>query len=64
MEQLTVKIDISTPRGRKLARELYGQKGVEIENPIPSEILEKKMYSVEEAYEMMMNLVDKHYGKE
>ena len=64
MEQLTAKIDVNTSRGRKLVRELHGQKCVEIENPIPAEMAGKIMYSVEEAYSMMMDLVNEHYGKE
>lgn len=63
MEQINIKIDISTPHGRKLVHELHGQKGVEIENPVPPQINEK-LHTVDEAYEMMINLVDKHYGKE
>lgn len=58
MDTLHVKIDISTPKGRKLAHELCGQKGVEIENPMPQE----KTCALDEVYEKGLNKMSAHYG--
>ena len=58
MDIVNVKIDVSTPKGRKLVRELYGQKGVEVENPMP----QGRTYTLEEVYEKGLDKMSAHYG--
>ena len=63
MDTVNVKIDVTTTRGHKLARELYGQKGVEIENPIQPEVT-GKTYSVKEVFDELKSSLKHHYGAE
>ena len=60
MNEVIAKIDISTPRGRKLVRELGMEKCVRIETPLPEDIYEARTHK-----EVFGDLVDKlstHYG--
>lgn len=57
---VNVKIDISTPKGRKLLRDLKDQKCVEIEN-LPQYEVVGKTYPLEEVYEELKASLKAHY---
>lgn len=63
MSEVIAHIDTTTPRGRKLARELYEHEDVKIENPLPTE-MEGKTYSVDEVFDRVRKKIKKHYGVE
>jgi len=63
MNTVNVKIDITTPKGRKIARELYGQKEVEIENPVQSEIT-GETYEVDEVFDRLLDRLKEYYEGE
>jgi len=63
MDTVNVKIDVTTTQGYKLVQELYGKKGVEIENPIKSEVT-GTTYSVKEVFDELKESLKKHYGEE
>ncbi len=62
---VTVHIDVSTPEGRELVRDLEKHKSVVvIEEPLQEgekEILQKT-YSVEEAFDNLYDKLQEHYG--
>jgi len=56
---ITAEINISTPAGRKIARELdKHKKQVKIYSPKP----DGKTYSIEEVYEKGIAKLSNHYG--
>ncbi|NDV45544.1 hypothetical protein D0T49_00560 [Paludibacter sp. 221] len=60
--EVIAHIDISTPAGRKIVRELEKhKKNVKIEYPLPPEI-SGKTYSEDEVWEMVENRMSEHYG--
>lgn len=62
---VTAHIDISSPTGRKIVRELAShKKTVKIENPLPvdSDGLELKTYSIEETFNNLYEKLGEHYG--
>ena len=63
MDTVNVKIDVTTAQGYKLVRELYGKKGVEIDNPIKPEET-GTTYSVREVFDELKDSLKKHYGEE
>ena len=63
MNTINVKIDVTTTKGCRLARELYGQKGVEIENPIQPEVT-GKTYSVKETFDELKTSLKEYYEVE
>ena len=63
MDIVNVEIDVTIARGYKLVRELHGQKGVEIENPIQPEVI-GKTYSVKEVFDELKLSLKHHYGAE
>ena len=62
MDTVNIKIDVTTTtQGYKLVRELYGKKGVEIENTIKQEAT-GTTYSVKEVFDELKDSLKKHYG--
>lgn len=59
--EVIAHIDISTPSGRKIVRELEKKKVVKIEYPLPKGI-NGKTYSVDEAFQMVEKKLNDHYG--
>lgn len=58
-------INVSTPKGRKIVRELErNKKLVKIENPIPTgeNGLPVKTHSLEESFENLWDKMEEHYG--
>lgn len=58
MNTVTVKINITTAKGRKLVQELQTQKEVEIEISMP----EGNFYTLDEVYENGLDKLSAHYG--
>jgi len=59
MNNVTVTIDISTPAGRRIVRDLEKHKEVvHIENPIP----EEKSYTVKEVFSKVEKKLNDRYG--
>ena len=55
---VTARINVETPTGRKIVRELEKHhKVVEIDNPLP----DVKTYSINEAYERGLDQLTTHY---
>jgi hypothetical protein len=48
--QVIARIDISTPAGRKIARELRGKKSVQLEYPPLVEGVQEETYTHEEVF--------------
>ena len=62
METITVQIDIDTPTGRRLLRELEKHPRVaKIEYPLPKELAEKKTYTLDEVFEECYDILSEHY---
>ncbi|MCK9414246.1 MAG: hypothetical protein M0Q53_18235 [Prolixibacteraceae bacterium] len=62
---ITAHIDVSTPKGRKIVRELErNKKLVKIENSMPTgeDGLPVKTHSVEESFEQLWDKMEEHYG--
>lgn len=62
---VTAHINVSTPKGRKIVRELErNKKLVKIENPMPTgeDGLPAKTYSLEESFENLWDKMEEHYG--
>lgn len=56
---VSVKINVDTPTGRKIMRDLEKHhKTVEIDNPIP----DVKTFSATEVYERGLDKLSEHYG--
>lgn len=62
---VTAKIDVSTPSGRRIVKELATHKKiVQIQNPMPVDIdgLPEETFSVEEVFAELDQKLKKHYG--
>jgi hypothetical protein len=62
---VTAHINVSTPKGRKIVRELErNKKLVKIENPMPTDEdgLPAKTHSLEESFEKLWDKMEDHYG--
>jgi len=62
---VTAHIDVSTPKGRKIVRELErNKKVVKIENPLPidKDGFPEKTYTLEESFEKLWDKMEEHYG--
>jgi hypothetical protein len=59
--QVIAHIDISTPSGRKIARELHGKKAVKLEYPLP-EGIQGKTCTLDEAYEKGLDKLSTYYN--
>jgi hypothetical protein len=62
MQSVNVKIDISTPTGRRLIREVEKHPRIaKIEYLVPDEINGIKTYSAEEVFEECYDILSNHY---
>ena len=62
---VTVHIDVSTPEGRELVRDLEKHKSVVvIEEPVQKTEgeIQQKTYSVEDAFDNLYDKLQEHYG--
>lgn len=56
-------IDISTPIGRKLVKELEKhKKAVRVEYPLPEAISGQRTYTLDESYNECCDILSKNYG--
>jgi hypothetical protein len=63
METINVKINIATPTGRRLLKEVERHPIVaKIEYPIAEENVGQKTYSLEEVFSVVEEKMNKHYG--
>ncbi len=63
METIQVKINISSPVGRRLLKEIEKHPDVvKIERQIPESIVEKKTYTLEESFNECCDILSKNYG--
>jgi hypothetical protein len=63
MNQAIAHIDISTPIGRRLVKELEKhRKVVRIEYSLPEEIAGQKTYSVDEVFNECYDILNEHYN--
>ena len=60
--EVIARIDISTPEGQRIVRELEKEESVKIEYPSSEEKSEKKWYTVEEVFDKVEGKLNKHYG--
>ena len=61
--EVTAKIDISTPAGRKIVRELEKHKKlVKVTYPIPESIVENKTYTQQEFEDKVKDKFAETYG--
>jgi len=61
MDKVLTGIDVSTPRGRKMIRDLDTKECVSIETTLPKDIV-GQTYSEDEVWEMVENRMSEHYG--
>ncbi|MDD4968503.1 MAG: hypothetical protein PHT07_03645 [Paludibacter sp.] len=62
METINVQIDISTPTGKRLLREVEKHPRVaKIQYPLPKEIVGQKTYTLEESFEECCDILSEHY---
>jgi hypothetical protein len=63
MDTIKVHIDVSTPTGRKLLREVAKHpQTAKIEYPLPKSIAGKKSYTVKEVFSEVEKELNAHYG--
>jgi hypothetical protein len=63
METVKVHIDISTPTGRRLLREVAKHpKTAKIEYPLPASVAGKKLYTIKEIFSEVEEELNAHYG--
>jgi hypothetical protein len=62
MDEVIARIDVSTPSGRKIVRDLENKKSVKIEYPLPAGIAGQKTYTLEESYKECIDILSKNYG--
>jgi len=63
--QVAAKIDVSTPTGRRIMRDLEKNRNVvTIDNPFPVDIngLPLESYTIEEAFDQFWDKLSEHYG--
>ena len=62
MTEVTARIDVTTPKGRRIVRELeQHKKNVRIEYPLP-EGINGKTHSEDEVWNMVEDILNSHYG--
>jgi len=62
METINVQIDISTPTGRRLLREVEKHPRVaKIEYPLPKELEGQRFYTLDEVFEECYDILSEHY---
>ncbi len=63
MDTVKVQIDISTPTGRRLLREVAKHpKTAKIEYPLPESIAGKRHFTVKEVFSEVEKELNAHYG--
>ena len=63
MNEVIARINVTTPSGRRIVRDLEKhKKSVKMEYPMPESIVEKKTYSIDEIFEMGEKILNDHYG--
>lgn len=65
MEEVIARINASTPTGRKIIRQLEThKKTVKLEYPdeLPEYLKGQKFYTLDEAFDMVAEKLNKHYG--
>ncbi|MFM2291641.1 MAG: hypothetical protein RIS29_1454 [Bacteroidota bacterium] len=63
MNIVNVQIDIDTPTGRKLLREVQKHpKVAKIEQEIPEELAKQKLYTLDESFERCCDILSENYG--
>ncbi|NDP22548.1 MAG: hypothetical protein GZ091_15920 [Paludibacter sp.] len=63
MNTVNVQIDITTPTGRRLLREVEKHpKVAKIEHELPEAIAGQKTYSLDESYEKCCDILSANYG--
>jgi len=58
----TAQINIARPAGMKLARGLETKNFVKMDYPLPPEIAGQKWYTHDEVFDMIDEILTKHYG--
>jgi len=62
MEIINVQIDITSPTGRRLLREVEKYPRVaKIEYPLPKELAGQKTYTLDEVFEECYDILSEHY---
>jgi len=62
METINVQIDISTPTGKRLLREVEKHPRVaKIEYPLPKELEGQRFYTLDEVFEECYDILSEHY---
>lgn len=62
METINVRLNISTPTGRRLLREMEKHPNTAIvEYPLPEGITEQRTFTIEESYEECCKILSDHY---
>ncbi len=59
--EVIARIDMSTPTGRRIVRDLENRRVVKLEYPLP-EGIEGKTYAHEEVWKRVENKLNEHYG--
>ncbi|MDO9152370.1 MAG: hypothetical protein Q7U47_01450 [Paludibacter sp.] len=63
--EVTARINIDSPTGRKLVREIEKHKKIaEIEYPLPESIAGQKTFTLEEVFGKLEKKLNEHYGTE
>lgn len=62
MNEVIAHIDISTPAGRKIARELHGKKSVILENS-DKPAVHGNLYDVDDVFDELLGKLKKHYSE-
>jgi hypothetical protein len=63
MQTINVQIDISTPTGRRLLKEVERHpKVAKVEYPSPETIAGEKTYTIEEVFSSVEEKLNNHYG--
>ena len=63
MNEVTARIDVTMPVGRRIIRDLEKHKrAVKVEYPLPESIAGKKTYTIDEVFKMGEDILNEHYG--
>jgi len=63
MQTINVKINIDSPTGRRLLKEVERHpKVAKIEYPVPDSIAGEKTYTIEEVFSKVEEKLNNHYG--
>lgn len=63
MNTINVQINIDSPTGKRLLREIEKHpKTAKVEYPIPDAITEQKTYTLEQSFDECCDILSKNYG--